>query len=209
MSSIVLGANVRLKSLLWVCLSAPLVWLGWRICLEYQLAGSGLGADPVEAVVHFLGEWALIILLISFSVSPLRRIFKQPVFGRSRRLVGLFAFAYVLLHALGYLVLYLEFSMAEFLADLAERTYITAGMAALTGLMLMAATSTRAWQRRLGSLWRRLHLIIYAAVVLALLHFWWLTRDGYGEPLLYTAWFALLLCERGWRRRSASVSASS
>ena len=170
--------------------------------LEYQLAGSGLGADPVEAVVHFLGEWALIVVLLSFSVSPLRRVCKQPLIGRCRRLVGLFAFAYVLLHVLGYLTLYLEFSMAEFLDDLVERTYITAGMAASIGMMLMAATSTRAWQRRLGGLWRRLHLIIYAAVPLALLHLWWLTRDGYGEPLLYTAWFALMLGERVWRRRS-------
>ena len=75
-------------------------------------------------------------------------------------------------------------------------------MAASIGMMLMAATSTRAWQRRLGGLWRRLHLIIYAAVPLALLHLWWLTRDGYGELLLYTAWFALMLGERVWRRRS-------
>ena len=160
-----------------------------------QLAGSGLGADPVEAVVHFLGEWALIVVLLSFSVSPLRRFCKQPLIGRCGRLSVFIVLLHVRLSSL-----YLEFSMAEFLDDLVERTYIgghgcldrydvdgghfNAGMAAAPA----AAASLR--------------LIIYAAVPW-LLHLW-LTRDGYGEPLLYTAWFALMY-ERVWRRRSLFV----
>jgi len=189
-------------------LSAPLCWLLWQIALEVQVPTSALGADPGEAVVHYLGEWAIRILLLAFSISPLRAVLANVVIGqvplgqvlaRSRRMVGLFAFSYVLLHLLAYLALYLQFEWQALVADFVERAYITAGLAAFVGLLLMAVTSTRGWQRRLGQNWRRLHKLVYLAVALSLIHLWWLTRDGYADLVLYTLWFLVLLFWR-WRR---------
>ncbi len=162
--------------------------------------GSGLGADPAEAVVHFLGEWALIVLLAAFAVSPLRRLTGSRPLAQSRRMVGLFAFAYVCLHILSYTAFYLEFSLAALFEDFIERPYITMGMASFVLLLLMAATSTRGWQRRLRQHWRNLHRVIYVALPLALIHLWWLTRDGFDEVLLFTAVFALLAAERLYQR---------
>lgn len=194
--SIELSANNLVKSLVVLSLSAPLIWLGWLIGLEARAPGSGLGADPVEEVVHYLGEWALRVLLLAYAVSPLRRLSKSPVLGRSRRLIGLFAFAYVCLHILSYVAFYLEFEWRALLEDFVERAYITAGMAAFVCLVLLAGTSTRGWQRRLRRNWQKLHRLIYPAIVLALVHLWWLTKDGFAEVSLYTLIFACLSFER-------------
>jgi sulfoxide reductase heme-binding subunit YedZ len=190
------------KSLLAVVLSCPLLWLLWLISLDLANPGSALGADAGETVVHFLGEWSLIMLLSAYSVSPLRRLTNVAVLARCRRLVGLFAFAYVCIHLFSYVALYLEFEWQTLLEDLVERTYITAGMAAFTCLLLMALTSTKGWQRRLRRNWQRVHMAVYAAVSLALLHLWWLTRDGFTEVALYTLWFLLMSAERLYRSKT-------
>ncbi|MEM7078166.1 MAG: protein-methionine-sulfoxide reductase heme-binding subunit MsrQ [Pseudomonadota bacterium] len=187
-----------LKLGLWLLLSLPLAELAWRIGLELQQPTSGLGADPGEAIVHHLGTWALRILLLAFSVTPLRRTLRWQALGRARRLVGLFAFAYVTLHMLAYMFYYLQWDVVALFEDFSKRSYITVGIVSFLILAAMAVTSTRGWQRRLGRNWRRLHLGIYLAVALGLVHLWWLTRDGYAELLLYTIWFVVLL----WLRRS-------
>lgn len=186
-------------------LALPLLWLAWRIALEAQAPTSGLGADPGEAAVHFLGEWSLRILLLAFSVTPLFRLTRWSWLAQRRRMVGLFAFAYVVLHLLSYAYYFTEFSWQLLVEDFTDRVYITAGLLALACLLPMAVTSTRGWQRRLGRSWRRLHRLIYPALALALLHLWWQTRDGYGEVLLYVLWFVLLLAARyfKWRRAAA------
>ncbi len=187
---------LTLKLLLAIALSAPLAWLAWLIVLDVQVPGSGLGADAGESVVHYLGQWALIVLLAAYSISPLRRLTKFPGWSRSRRMVGLFAFSYVVLHVLSYLGFYLGFSWSGLFEDLIERAYITAGMAAFVCLLAMAATSTRGWQRRLRRRWQQIHQLIYPAIGLALIHLWWLTRDGYAEVFLFSVWFILLSLER-------------
>ena len=201
--------HIVLKGVLWPLLSAPLIWLAGRIVLEVQQTGSGLGADPGEAVVHFLGEWALIMLLVGFTVTPLRQLTGFSPLARARRLVGLFAFAYVLLHALAYTAFYLEFSLPALLEDFVERAYITAGMASLVILSVMALTSTRGWQRRLRHNWRRLHQGIFIAIGLAIVHLWWLTKDGYGEVALFALWFGALVAQRLWWRRRVSSNAGA
>jgi len=185
------------KAAVAAALCGPLLWLSRLIYLDVRAPGSGLGPDAGEAVVHFLGEWSLITLLLAYSVSPVRRRFKVPGIMRIRRLTGLFAFAYVSMHISSYVALYLQFDWRTFLEDLVERPYITAGMAAFVCLTAMAVTSTRGWQRRLGKNWRRLHRVVHAALALALIHLWWLTKDGYGEVALFTFWFAALAVERG------------
>jgi sulfoxide reductase heme-binding subunit YedZ len=133
----------RLKVLLWVGLSAPLLWLLVLIGKELQQTNSGLGAEPSEALLHYLGEWSLIVLLAALAVSPLRRRLHWPALGQNRRLIGLFAFFYVTLHVLTYLGLYVQFQMTELLDDFVHRPYITAGIAAFVALFLMAMTSTQ------------------------------------------------------------------
>ncbi len=201
------------KVLLAVLLSAPLIWLGWKLVLEIQIPTSGLGPDPIEAVVRYLGEWSIRMVLLAFSVTPVRQVFTK--FGvsaialslaRSRRLVGLFAFAYVSLHFLAYAGLYVQFEGAALWADFAERPYITAGLAAFLGLLALALTSTRGWQRRLGAAWKTLHKLIYPAVGLSLIHFWWLIKDGYGELFVYVLWFVVLLAARYWPRPQPVVN---
>lgn len=196
---------VRLKLCLWALLLSPLALLGYRIWLDLQSPGLGLGADPGEAVMHFLGEWSLIMLLCAFSVTPLRQMFvgwqwSRPtlglLFSRSRRLVGLFAFFYVTLHLLAYVAFFLEFSLQELWLDFVERAYITAGIAAFVALALMAITSTRGWQRRLQHRWQLLHKLIYAAITLGIIHLWWLTRDDYGDVVWFSLWFLVLLALR-------------
>jgi sulfoxide reductase heme-binding subunit YedZ len=141
----------------------------------------------------------MIMLLVAFSVTSVRRIFKQPFLATSRRMMGLFAFAYVVLHLLAYILLYVELSWQLLLKDFVERTYITAGIVSFLGLLAMAITSTKGWRRRLGQNWLRLHKVIYLVVPLALLHLIWLRKDGFGDIALYLLWFAILLGERGYR----------
>ena len=188
--------------------SAPLAWLSYLIVLEVAQPTSGLGPDPAEGLLHYLGEWSMIMLLVAFSVTPVRRIFKQPLLARSRRMMGLFAFSYVVLHLLVYVVLYVELSMQLLLEGFVERTYITAGIGAFFGLLAMAVTSTKGWRRRLGQNWLRLHKVIYLVVPLALLHLIWLRKDGFGDIALYIIWFAILLGERGYQVRKSRKAAT-
>lgn len=189
------------KPLVWLLCGAPLSWLGYAIVQEAQRPGSLLGADPGEAVVLYLGEWGIRMLLLALAVSPLRRRLGWPALARVRRLVGLFAFTYLTLHFLAYLGFLAAFDWSAILEDLTERAYITAGFLGLVALMPLALTSTRGWQRRLGRRWRALHRLVFAAAGLGLVHLLWLTKDGYGEVLAYGAVYLVLMGERlsRWR----------
>jgi len=200
----VITHNQFVKAIVFICLVAPLCWLGWQISLELQQPGSALGADPGEAIVHYLGEWSIRILLFAFSITPLRRLLKSRALARTRRMVGLFAFTYVVMHLLAYLFFYLEFNWSGMWVEILERPYITVGMLALACLLPMAITSTGGWQRRLGRNWRLLHRMIYAAITLALIHLWWLTKDGFEDLVVYTLWFMVLLWFR-WRNVSQQL----
>ena len=201
-------SNNALKFTLAVLASAPIAWLVYLISLEIVQPTSGLGPDPAEGLLHYLGEWSMIMLLVAFSVTPVRRLFKKPLLARSRRMMGLFAFAYVVLHLLAYVVLYVESSWQLLLEDFVERTYITAGIAAFFGLLVMAITSTKGWRRRLGQNWLRLHKVIYLAIPLALLHLIWLRKDGFGDVALYILCFAILLGERAYQIRKSQKAAT-
>lgn len=176
---------------------APLALLAMR---AWQV-GSGvdidaLGADPVAAIEHELGIWALRLLLAALAVTPLRQLSGQPVLLRFRRMLGLYAFAYASLHFAAYLVLDLRGWWALVLTEIVERPYITVGFAAWLLLVPLAATSTRGWMRRLGRRWGQLHRLVYVVAVLAVLHFWWVVKSDLREPLIHAAVLAVLL---GWR----------
>ena len=189
------------KPALATALLLPWVWLVYAIYLETQQTGSGLGADPVEGLLHYLGESGMIVLLSALSVTPLSRRLRWPWLVRSRRMVGLFAFALGAAHAAVFAVFYAQLKWQILLQEVIERPYITMGMASLLILSVLALTSTRNWQTRLGSTWKRLHRWVYLAVPLALLHLVWLRKDGYEDVVVYTLWAAVMGAERlyAWR----------
>ncbi len=164
------------------------------------IAGSAatLGADPVAAITHGTGDWALRFLLLSLAMTPLRRLSGQSWPIRFRRLVGLYAFFYACLHLATYLVLDLGGFWTQIFADIAKRPYITVGFSAWLLLLPLAVTSTRGWIRRLGRRWGQLHKAVYAAAALAVLHFLWLVKSDLREPLVYAGVLALLLGVRLW-----------
>ncbi len=181
---------VVIKALVWLLASAPLAWLVWLAQSE------GLGPDPGQAIVSFTGGWALRLLLVTLALRPLRDLTGRPQFIQVRRLVGLFAWFYASIHLLAAAFYIVGWSWSDLQVALIERTYITLGMAAWLLLLPLAVTSTYWAQRRLGWRWRQLHRLIHPAALLACLHFIWLIRADYFEPVFY---LFLLLLLFGWR----------
>ena len=170
-----------------VCL-APLAWLVWRA------ATGGLGANPIEASNRFLGDWALRFLMITLAITPARVVFGAPPLIRFRRMLGLFAFAYVCLHLTSYVVLDQFFNWGEIWKDIVKRNFITVGMTGFVLLIPLAATSTNAMVRRLGGRrWRNLHRLVYVVAVAAVIHFYMMVKADVREPLVYAAIVAVLL----------------
>lgn len=191
-----------LKPLLFVLCALPLAGLALR---AFGVAGLGLGANPVDELQDELGEWGLRLLLATLCVTPLAVNFRLPWLMRLRRMLGLFAFTYVSLHLLNWLVLDQWFDLRAISADIAKRPYITVGMVAYALLVPLAVTSTAGWMRRLGPRWHRLHKLVYPAAILGCLHFWWQVKADWREPLVYATVLALLL---GWRVRRARMRRS-
>ena len=165
--------------------------------LVYQGFTDALGANPVEAITHSTGEWTLRLLLVTLAITPLRLLTGRVWLVRLRRMVGLFAFFYLMLHFTTYAVLDASLDLAYVIEDVADRLYITAGFTAFVMLVPLAATSTNAMVRRLGpARWRKLHRLVYAAAICGALHFLWLVKADLREPLIYTAILAVLLAAR-------------
>ena len=184
---------VVLRRLAWVACSLPL------LLLVYRALTLKLGGNPVEALEHELGSWALIFLLCSLSITPLRQWFKRPELAVLRRTFGLFAFSYALLHVLVYAVLDRGLLVSELLTDLSKRPYVMLGAAAFVLLALLAATSPKRVVRALGAArWKTIHLAVYVAASLAVAHFMWLKWDKnlLDRPLMYLAVLVLLLAVR-------------
>ena len=178
----------------------PAAILGWQIYREWLTGSGGLGADPVAEIEHRLGLWALRLLMLTLAVTPLRQLTGKSVLLRFRRMLGLYAFAYASLHLLAYLVLDLRGYWTQIFEEIVKRPYITVGFLAWLLLVPLAATSTQAAMRWLGRNWGRLHRLVYAIAVLAVLHFWWLVKSDVREPLLYAVILAALLGWRGWKK---------
>jgi sulfoxide reductase heme-binding subunit YedZ len=169
----------------------PLALLVWNALHD------GLGANPVEAITFETGEWGLRFVLITLCVTPFRRITGWQVLVRLRRMLGLFAFFYLCLHFLTYLVLDAFFDFRYILEDITDRTYITLGFTSFVLLIALAATSTDAMVRRLGGRrWRRLHKLAYVAAAGGVLHFLWLVKADLREPLIYLGILLLLFLAR-------------
>ena len=187
-----------------VCLVPTLLIVGDT----FNLTGS-LGANPVEEILDRFGNWGLRFMMIALAVTPLRRWTGINWLTQFRRMLGLFAFFYVLMHFLTWLVLDQGLYMAGIVEDIAKRPFITIGMLALILLSAMAVTSTNAMRRRMGRSWTRLHYSAYAVGILGVWHYWWQVKLDTTEPLIYAVILSVLLGARIAARRRPAPRASN
>jgi sulfoxide reductase heme-binding subunit YedZ len=180
---------------------APFIWL---LLAVFNLAGQRLGPEPITEMQDHLGLWALRILLLTLSLTPLRRLTGQVWWLQLRRMTGLFALFYVSCHFLNYLVLDQGFAWSYIWEDVLERPFITLGVLALLLLIPLGITSTNGWMRRLGKRWRKLHRLVYLIGILGCWHFWWQVKQDILEPTVYVAILAALFAIRWWFQRRKS-----
>jgi len=181
-----------------VCL-IPLGLLVWDFFQD------NLGANPIEEVIHQTGDWTLRFLLITLSMTPLRQLTGSGAWIQFRRMLGLYAFFYACLHLLSYVVLEQFFDWPAILKDIIKHPYITVGFAAWLILVPLAFTSTKGMMRRLGRRWKSLHRLVYLIAILGVIHFIWLVKADYREPLIYGLILALLLGMRWLKRNTAGT----
>ncbi len=174
----------------------------------FGVGGISLGADPVAVMLHTCGKWTLNFLFITLCMTPLRDATHWGTWLRFRRMFGLFAFFYALLHFCVFVLLDQAGKLGMLWHEIVKRPYITIGMLGLLLLVALAATSTAKAQRRLGRRWTRLHRLIYLIAVLGVWHYWWGVKKDIRMPLLYVCGLALLLGYRLWKRRRVPVRLS-
>ena len=184
-----------LKGLVWLVGLAPVVWLLWRGMTDR------LGANPIEEVLHRLGDTALIFLLVVLSITPLRRLTGWNSLAPLRRPVGLFAFFYMTMHFLWYAAVDQTLNLEFIIEDIMERPYILAGFTAWLLLIPLAITSTKGWIRRLRKNWQKLHRLVYVATGLGVLHFYWQVKADTYWPIVATTVLVVLMLLRFRRRR--------
>ena len=187
-----------LKVALWPLCLAPFLLL---VLAAFNLFGLELGTNPVEEILHGLGKWGLKFLLITLAITPLRRITGQNWLISFRRLMGLFAFFYILMHFAVYFFLDQGMDLGAVAEDILKRPYITLGMTGLVLLLPLVFTSTRGMMRRLGARWQKLHKLVYVIAVLGVWHFYWQVKLDILEPAVYALILASLLAYRSWFAR--------
>jgi sulfoxide reductase heme-binding subunit YedZ len=202
----ILGTRWTKIAVFGLCL-VPIVLLARPLWMLATLGYSpDLTANPIEYITHYTGTWTIRFLLITLSVTPLRKIFNQP---KLARMLGLFAFFYVCLHFLTWFVLDKFFNFSEMWADILKRRYITVGMLGFAMLLPLAVTSTAGWVRRLGFVkWQRLHRLIYFAALAGVIHYYWLVKSDVRLPLMYGAILAILMLYRFLTRQPARQRAA-
>jgi len=179
--------------LVFTTMALPLVWL-----VGLALTG-GLGANPIEFINRYLGDWALRSLLVVLAATPLKTLFGWVWPVRLRRMLGLWAFTYVALHVTNYVVIDNFFAWGDIWKDIVKRNFITVGMIAFLILTALAATSCNGAIKRLGAKsWKRLHKLVYLAAALGCLHYIWMVKADLLAPTVHSVILALLLSVRAW-----------
>ena len=164
--------------------------------LLYRALQNQLGADPIAALTHQTGDWALRFLLLSLAMTPLRLILKKSWPIRFRRMIGLYAFFYASMHFSVYLFLDLGSYWSQIGADIIKRPFITVGFTAWLLLVPLAITSNQWMMRKLKKNWLKLHKLVYAIGILGVVHYYWLVKSDVREPLLYAGILAVLFAIR-------------
>ncbi len=192
-STAVGGPQVNLlKVLIFVVCLLPLLRAGFLL---------GDAVNPIEFITRSTGTWALVGLLVTLSITPLRQITGWSRLIQFRRMLGLFAFFYAFLHFITYIWLDQFFDFSAIIRDIIKRPFITFGFSAFLLLIPLAVTSTNGWMRRLKRNWARLHRLVYLIAPLGVIHYLWLVKKDLTQPLIYAVVLVILL---GWRvyRRS-------
>jgi sulfoxide reductase heme-binding subunit YedZ len=178
------------KAVLFVLAALP------AVVLAVDAFRGNLTADPIEEITHRTGWWTITLLMVTLSVTPMRRVTGWNQLVKVRRMLGLFAFFYASLHLLTYVVLDLFFAFDILVEDVAKRPYITVGFAGFLMLLALALTSTKGWIRRLGKRWQQLHRLVYVAALAGVVHFYWQVKADTREPLIYAGILLVLLVAR-------------
>ena len=177
-----------IKSVIFVACLIPLARLVW-----FAFQGN-LSANPIEFITRSLGTWTLVFLLITLSITPLRKLLNQPWLIKLRRMLGLFAFFYASLHFVTYIWLDQFFDLQAIYKDVIKRPFITVGFASFILLIPLAVTSTNNMVRRLGGKrWQKLHRLVYLIAIGGVVHYWWLVKKDITQPVIYAAVLAVLL----------------
>ncbi|WP_239078217.1 MULTISPECIES: sulfite oxidase heme-binding subunit YedZ [Deefgea] len=196
-SGIAIGARQK-----WIKLIKPVVFV---LCMLPLLRVGVLlnqAVNPIEFLTRSSGTWALVGLLVTLAITPLRQITGWSWLQSLRRMLGLFAFFYALVHFATYIWLDQFFDFSAIVQDIIKRPFITIGFAAFVLLIPLALTSTNGWMRRLKRNWGRIHRLIYLIAPLAVIHYFWLVKKDLTQPVLYAAVLCVLLIWRVWRRYS-------
>lgn len=187
---------LSIRSLVFLICLSPFLWL------LYGFFNGHLGVNPIEALVRELGIWTLRFLLLTLAVSSVFRLTHYAPLMTYRRMIGLYAFFYALMHLSAYIGLDHFFDWQTLWKDIVKRPYITIGMSALILLIPLAATSPKAMLKKLGAKrWKKLHKLIYPIAILGVVHFYLLVKADVREPLIYGGLLGLLLVERFYRHR--------
>ncbi len=174
----------------------------WLFCLFpfgrliFLALTDGLGANPIEFITRSTGTWTLVGLLLTLSVTPLRKLSNRTWLVKFRRLLGLFAFFYACLHFTTYIWLDQFFDLSGIIKDVLKRPFITVGFTAFILLIPLAATSNQRMMKKLARNWQRLHRLVYLIAVLGVLHYWWLVKKDITQPLIYGCALTILLATR-------------
>lgn len=185
--------NKAAKPVVFLLALLPFAWLAWGAFTD------NLGANPAEYLIRSSGDWTLRFICIVLAVTPLRVMTKTPALARFRRMLGLYAYFYVVLHLLSYGFFDMGLDLGEIAKDIAKRPFILVGFSAFVLLTPLAATSFNRAIKAMGARrWQMLHKLVYAIAGLGLLHFFWMRagKNNFAEPFVYAAIIAVLL---GWR----------
>ena len=190
-----------LKPIIFLLCLVPLARLCWKAF------GAGLGANPIQVITFSTGTWTLVFLLVTLSITPLRKLTQQYWLIQYRRMLGLFAFFYGCLHFTTYLWLDQFFDLHSIYKDVYKRPFITAGFTAFVLMIPLAATSTKWAIRKLGKRWQPLHRLIYVSAFAGVVHYLWLVKIDKRVPEIYASVLAVLLLYRlvAWFRNRGTA----
>ena len=166
------------------------------LIITYKIFFNKLGPEPVKEITHFTGEWTLIFICLTLSMSPLKKFTKLSLWINFRRMLGLFVFFYATLHLLTYVGLDYRFSWQPIFDDVVKKKYIFVGFAAWVLLIPLTITSSQKMMLLLKQKWKKLHRQIYVIAILGSLHFIWLSKTIYFKPLFYFVLITILLTLR-------------
>jgi len=179
------------KVLVFLLCLAPIFWLAWRAWHQ------NLTANPIEFITRYTGDWTLRFIVFTLAVTPLRKLLALPDLIRFRRMIGLYAFFYGILHFTTYIWLDKFFDLADMWKDIAKRPFITAGFAAFVTMLPLAITSTAGWIRRMGGKrWQQLHRLVYFSGIAGVTHYLWLVKSDIRLPVMYGVFVGVLLLYR-------------